>query len=113
MNYKLEVVAVKKPKDPGTFGKYTTFNDYFGLALSFGITMLVTLAIMMWLGNRLDDLLGTDQICWLVFTILGIFSGFHVFIDQVDMMQNPPDVNDRDWDLQNKPKQTELKKKRK
>lgn len=94
---------MKKPKDPRTFGSYTTFNDYLGLALSFSITMLVTIVIMMWLGNRLDDLLGTDQICWLIFTLLGIYSGFHVFIDQVEMMQNPPDINDRDWDLQNKP----------
>lgn len=102
---------MKTPKEPGSFGKFTTFNDYLGLALSFGITMLVSIAIMMWVGTWLDNKFGTGRIFWLIFTLMGIFSGFHVFIEQVDQMQNPRDINERDWDLKHKPERKSENKK--
>ena len=92
---------MRKPK--GTFGKFTSINDYFGLALSFSVTMLVSVVIMMTIGHWLDGKLGTNGIFWLIFTLGGIYSGFHLFIEQVDQMQNPRDINERDWDLKNKP----------
>ena len=87
---------MRKPK--GTFGKFTTFNDYFGLALSFSVTMVISVFIMMWIGHCLDNKLGTNGICWLICTLGGIYSGFHLFIEQVDQMQNPIDPSERDWD---------------
>ena len=86
------------PKEPRTFGKFTTINDYIGLALSFCVTMLVSVLIMMWIGNWIDSKLGTPGIFWLLGSLGGIFSGFRLFIEQVEQMQNPRDPNERDWD---------------
>lgn len=99
---------MRKPK--GTFGKFTSINDYFGLALSFSVTMLVSVVIMMTIGHWLDGKLGTNGIFWLIFTLGGIYSGFHLFIEQVEEMQNPRDINERDWDLKNKPEPRSEKK---
>jgi F0F1-type ATP synthase assembly protein I len=99
---------MRKPK--GAFGKFTSANDYFGLALSFSVTMLVSVVIMMWIGVWIDKKLGTGGIFWLIFTLGGIYSGFHLFIEQVEEMQNPRDINERDWDLKNKPEPKSDKK---
>ncbi len=85
-------------------------NDYFGLALSFSVTMVISVFIMMWIGHWLDGKLGTNGIFWLIFTLGGIYSGFHLFIEQVEEMQNPTDINERDWDLKNKPEPKSDKK---
>jgi len=87
---------MKKPK--GTFGKFTSINNYFGLALSFSVTMLVSVVIMMQIGHWLDNKLGTNGVFWLFSTLGGIYSGFHLFIEQVEQMQNPIDPSERDWD---------------
>jgi F0F1-type ATP synthase assembly protein I len=97
-------------KQKGTFGKFTSANDYFGLALSFSVTMLVSVVIMMWIGVWIDKKLGTGGIFWLIFTLGGIYSGFHLFIEQVEEMQNPRDINERDWDLKHKPEPKSDKK---
>jgi hypothetical protein len=72
--------------------------------------MLVSVVIMMWIGVWIDKKLGTGGIFWLIFTLGGIYSGFHLFIEQVEEMQNPRDINERDWDLKNKPEPKSDKK---
>ena len=85
---------MRKPN--ANFGKFTTLGDYFGLALSFSVTMIVSVIIMMQIGIWLDRKLGTEGIFWLICTLGGIYSGFHLFIEQVEQMQNPIDPHERD-----------------
>ena len=80
-------------------GRYSG-RDYFGLALSFTITMLVSIVITAGIGNWLDDKLGTPGIFWLFGMLGGIYSGFHLFIEQIEQMENPIDPDERapkDW----------------
>ena len=70
-------------------------RDYVGLALSFGSTMLVSVFIASWCGKWLDSKLGTPGIFWLFGTLGGIYSGFHLFIEQVERMEHPVDPDDR------------------
>ncbi len=75
-------------------------KDYLGLALSFGITMLVNIAIMSFVGHWLDGKLGTPNIFWLGGVLIGICSGFRLFIEQVERLEHPIDPDDRapdDW----------------
>ena len=53
---------------------------------------------MMQIGHWLDNKLGTNGVFWLLSTLGGIYSGFHLFIEQVEQMQNPIDPSERDWD---------------
>lgn len=80
-------------------GRYSG-RDYFGLALSFTITMLVSIMITAEIGNWLDEKLGTPGIFWLLGMLGGIYSGFHLFIEQIEQMENPIDPDERapeDW----------------
>ncbi len=80
-------------------GRYSG-RDYFGLALSFTITMLVSIVITAGIGNWLDEKLGTPGIFWLFGMLGGIYSGFHLFIEQIEQMENPIDPDERapkDW----------------
>ena len=76
-------------------GRYSG-RDYFGLALSFTITMLVSIMITAGIGNWLDEKLGTPGIFWL----LGMLGGIYLFIEQIEQMENPIDPDERapeDW----------------
>ena len=80
-------------------GRYSG-RDYFGLALSFTITMLGSIVITAGIGNWLDEKLGTPGIFWLFGMLGGIYSGFHLFIEQIEQMENPIDPDERapkDW----------------
>ena len=80
-------------------GRYSG-RDYFGLALSFTITMLVSIVITAGIGNWLDEKLGTPGIFWLFGMLGGIYSGIHLFIEQIEQMENPIDPDERapkDW----------------
>lgn len=80
-------------------GRYSG-RDYFGLALSFTITMIVSIMITAGIGNWLDEKLGTPGIFWLLGMLGGIYSGFHLFIEQIEQMENPIDPDERapeDW----------------
>lgn len=80
-------------------GRYSG-RDYFGLALSFTVTMLVSIVITAGIGNWLDEKLGTPGIFWLFGMLGGIYSGFHLFIEQIEQMENPIDPDERapkDW----------------
>lgn len=70
-------------------------KDYVGLAWSFGITMIISVLIASWCGKWLDTKLGTPGIFWLLGTLGGIYSGFHLFIEQVEQMEHPVDPDDR------------------
>jgi hypothetical protein len=65
---------------------------------------------MMWIGVWIDKKLGIGVIFWLIFTLGWIYSGFHLFIEQVEEMQNPRDINERDWDLKHRPEPKSDKK---
>lgn len=75
-------------------GRYSG-RDYFGLALSFTVTMLVSIVITAGIGNWLDEKLGTPGIFWLFGMLGGIYSGFHLFIEQIEQMENPIDPDER------------------
>jgi uncharacterized membrane protein YhaH (DUF805 family) len=80
-------------------GKYSR-RDYFGLALSFTVTMIVSIMITSWCGKWLDAKLGTPGVFWLLGVLGGIYSGFHLFIEQIDRIENPIDPDERapkDW----------------
>ncbi len=77
-------------------GKPTNAGQYIGLAMSFGITMLVNVAIASWAGHWLDEKLGTPGIFWLIGVLGGIYVGFRLFIEQVDQLQHPKDPNERE-----------------
>lgn len=76
--------------------KPTNAGQYMGLAMSFTVTMLVNVAIASTVGRWLDSKLGTTDVFWLIGMLLGIFAGFHLFIEQVDQLKNPIDPNDRE-----------------
>lgn len=77
-------------------GKPTSAGQYIGLGLSFGVTMLVNIAIASSVGRWLDGKLGTPDIFWLFGVLAGIFVGFRLFIEQVDQLQHPKDPNERE-----------------
>ena len=80
-------------------GKYSG-RDYFGLALSFTVTMIVSIMITSWCGKWLDAKLGTPGVFWLLGVLGWIYSGFHLFIEQIDRIENPIDPDERapkDW----------------
>lgn len=77
--------------------KYSMAGQYIGLGLSFGVTMAVSIIIAGWAGNWIDMKLGLDNgIFKLIGILCGIFSGFRVFIDNVEQMHNPIDPNERE-----------------
>ena len=77
-------------------GKFSNASQYLGLGLSFGITMLLNVAIGAWVGQWLDGKLGTKNVFWLLGVLCGIYAGFHLFIEQIDQLQHPKDPNTRE-----------------
>jgi len=74
----------------------TNAGQLFGLALSFGATMLVSIAIMSFVGRWLDSKFGTTNVFWLIGVLIGICSGFRLFIEQVDQIEHPQHPNERE-----------------
>ena len=81
---------------PGNFRKPSSAGQYIGLGLSFGVTMLVNVAIAAMAGRWLDSKLGTPDIFWLLGVLIGICAGFRLFIEQVDQLQQQKDPNERE-----------------
>lgn len=76
--------------------KYSNAGQYIGLGLSFGVTMIVSIYIASWVGGWLDNQLGLNGVFRFIGILCGIFSGFRVFIDNVEQMHNPIDPNERE-----------------
>lgn len=77
-------------------GWNASIGQWMGLGLSFGITMLVNIAIAAGVGLWLDHKLGTKNIFWLLGVLCGIYAGFHLFIEQVEQMENPIHPSERE-----------------
>ena len=58
-------------------------GQVIGLGLSFGVTMLVSIAIMYFIGNWIDKKLGLDGVFTFIGILLGIFSGFRLLLENV------------------------------
>ena len=62
-------------------------SQYFGLALSFSVVMVVSIFIMYHVGMWIDSKLGTDLIFTLVFVLMGIFSAFRVLYSDIQSIE--------------------------
>lgn len=76
--------------------KFSNAGQYIGLALSFGVTMLVSIYIAAWVGQWIDAKLGLDGVFRFIGVLCGIYSGFHLLIENVEQMHNPKNPNDRE-----------------
>lgn len=59
-------------------------SQYIGLALNFGIILVISMVIMFKVGAWIDAKLGTRGIFTLVFVIMGIVSGFRVLMSNIE-----------------------------
>lgn len=59
-------------------------SQYIGLALNFGIILVISMVIMFKVGAWIDAKLGTRGIFTLIFVIMGIISGFRVLMSNIE-----------------------------
>lgn len=59
-------------------------GQYIGLALNFGIILVISMVIMFKVGAWIDAKLGTRGIFTLIFVIMGIVSGFRVLMSNIE-----------------------------
>ena len=59
-------------------------SQYIGLALNFGIILVISMVIMFKVGVWIDTKLGTKGIFTLIFVIMGIVSGFRVLMSNIE-----------------------------
>lgn len=59
-------------------------SQYIGLALNFGIILVISMVIMFKVGACIDAKLGTRGIFTLIFVIMGIVSGFRVLMSNIE-----------------------------
>ena len=59
-------------------------SQYIGLALNFGIVLVISMVIMFKVGAWIDAKLGTRGIFTLIFVIMGIVSGFRVLMSNIE-----------------------------
>ena len=59
-------------------------SQYIGLALNFGIILVISMVIMFKVGAWIDAKLGTRGIFSLIFVIMGIVSGFRVLMSNIE-----------------------------
>ena len=59
-------------------------SQYIGLALNFGIILVISMVIMFKVGAWIDAKLGTRGIFTLIFVIMGIASGFRVLMSNIE-----------------------------
>ena len=64
-------------------------GQVIGLGLSCGVTMLVSIAIMYFIGNWIDKKLGLDGVFTFIGILLGIFSGFRLLLENVKDLERP------------------------
>ena len=59
-------------------------SQYIGLALNYGIILVISMVIMFKVGAWIDAKLGTRGIFTLIFVIMGIVSGFRVLMSNIE-----------------------------
>ncbi len=59
-------------------------SQYIGLALNFGIILVISMVIMFKVGAWIDAKLGTKGIFTLIFVVMGIVSGFRVLMSNIE-----------------------------
>lgn len=62
-------------------------SQLFGLGLSFGVTMFVSVWITTKIGGWLDGKLGLNGVCSFIGLLLGIFSGFRLLLENVAALE--------------------------
>ena len=64
-------------------------GQVIGLGLSFGVTMLVSIAIMYFFGGWIDRKLGLNGVFTFIGILLGIFSGFRLLLENIKDLERP------------------------
>ena len=64
-------------------------GQVIGLGLSFGVTMLVSIAIMYFVGGWIDRKLGLNGVFTFIGILLGIFSGFRLLLENIKDLERP------------------------
>ena len=64
-------------------------GQVIGLGLSFGVTMLVSIAIMYFVGGWIDRKLGLNGVFTFIGILLGIFSGFRLLLENINDLERP------------------------
>ena len=59
-------------------------SQYVGLALNFGIILVISMFIMFKVGAWIDAKLGTKGIFTVIFVVMGIVSGFRVLMSNIE-----------------------------
>ena len=59
-------------------------SQYIGLALNFGIILVISMFIMFKVGAWIDAKLGTKGIFTVIFVVMGIVSGFRVLMSNIE-----------------------------
>ena len=59
-------------------------SQYIGLALNFGIILVISMFIMFKVGAWIDAKLGTKGIFTVIFVVMGIISGFRVLMSNIE-----------------------------
>ena len=77
-------------------------SQYIGLALNFGIILVISMVIMFKVGAWIDAKLGTRGIFTLIFVIMGIVSGFRVLMSNIEAIDRHNkyrygEDNDDEW----------------
>ena len=62
-------------------------SQYIGLALNFGIILVISMVIMFKVGAWIDAKLWTRGIFTLIFVIMGIVSGFRVLMSNIEAIE--------------------------
>lgn len=64
--------------------KSSNASQYIGLALNFGIILVISMFIMFKVGAWIDSKLGTKGIFTVIFVVMGIVSGFRVLMSNIE-----------------------------
>ena len=64
-------------------------GQVIGLGLSFGVTMLVSIAIMYFVGGWIDRKLGLNGVFTFIGILLGILSGFRLLLENIKDLERP------------------------
>ena len=64
-------------------------GQVIGLGLRFGVTMLVSIAIMYFVGGWIDRKLGLNGVFTFIGILLGIFSGFRLLLENIKDLERP------------------------
>lgn len=70
--------------------KPTNIGKLFGLGLSFGVTMFISLWITTTIGSWIDGKLGLNGVFEFIGIIIGVFSSFRLLMENVAAMDRKP-----------------------